>query len=50
MPRPLYPWGRRPRYPSDRRLDELQGRSGLYGGEKNLASVGNEWMDGVLIK
>jgi len=33
-PRPLYPRGKRPRYPLDRRLDGLQSRSGCGGEEK----------------
>jgi hypothetical protein len=34
-PRPLYLQGKSPRYPLDRRLGVLQGRSGRYGEEKN---------------
>jgi hypothetical protein len=35
MPRLLYPQGRRPWYPLDRRLDGPQGQSGCSGEEKN---------------
>jgi hypothetical protein len=35
-PRPLYPQGESTRYPLDRRLGELQSRSGLGGEEKNF--------------
>jgi hypothetical protein len=34
-PRPLYPQGKSPRYPLDRRLGEPQSRSGRGGEEKN---------------
>jgi hypothetical protein len=33
-PRPLYPRGKSPRYPLDRRLGGLQSRSGRFGEEK----------------
>jgi hypothetical protein len=35
-PRPLCPWGNRPRHPLCRRLGGLQIRSGFYGGKKNF--------------
>jgi len=35
-PRPLYPQGKRPQYPLDRRLGGTQGRSGHGGEEKNF--------------
>jgi hypothetical protein len=41
-PRPLYPWGNRPRYPLGRRLGGAQSRSRRYGEEKSLASAGNQ--------
>jgi hypothetical protein len=40
-PRPLYPRGKSPRYPSDRRLGGPQSRSGRYGEDKNFATAGN---------
>jgi hypothetical protein len=40
-PQPFYPREKRPRYPSDRRLGGLQGRSGWCGEEKNLSLVEN---------
>jgi hypothetical protein len=39
-PRPLYPLGKSPRYPLDRRLGEPQSRSGRCGEEKNLNFTG----------
>jgi hypothetical protein len=41
MPRPLYPWGKSPLYPLDRRLGGPQSWSGCYGEEKNLAPARN---------
>jgi hypothetical protein len=38
-PRPLYPWGKSSRYPSDRRLDGPQSRFGCREVEKNLLPV-----------
>jgi len=35
MPWPLYPWGKRPQYPFDRRLGGPQRWSGCSGKEKN---------------
>jgi hypothetical protein len=40
-PRPLYPRGKNPRYPLDRRLGWPQSRSGRYGNEKKRAPAGN---------
>jgi hypothetical protein len=40
-PRPLYPWGKSPRYPLDMRLGGLESRSGRCGEEKHLAPAGN---------
>jgi len=34
IPQPLYPWGKRPQYPLERRLGELQRWSGHGGEEK----------------
>jgi hypothetical protein len=42
-PRPLYPRGKRPRYPFDRRLGGLQSRSGRCGGKKFLTLPGLEF-------
>jgi hypothetical protein len=39
-PRPLYPWGKSPRYPLDRRLGGLQSRSGRCGEQKILDPTG----------
>jgi hypothetical protein len=39
---PLYPLGKSPRYPLDRRLGESQSRSGRCGEEKHLALPGIE--------
>jgi hypothetical protein len=41
-PRPLYPWGKRPQYPLDRRLGGPQSRFARYGEGKNLASIRNQ--------
>jgi hypothetical protein len=38
-PQPLYPPGKSPRNPVDRRLSRLQSRSARCGEEKNLYSV-----------
>jgi hypothetical protein len=35
-PRPLYPWGKSPRYPLGRRLGGLLKQYGHYGEEKSL--------------
>jgi hypothetical protein len=40
MPRPLYPRGKRPRYPLDRKLGGPQSRSGRSGEEKILDHTG----------
>jgi hypothetical protein len=40
IPRPLYPRGKSPRYPLDRRLGGPQNRSGRRGREKNRAHNG----------
>jgi hypothetical protein len=40
MPQPLYPRGKSPRYPLDRRLGGPQNRSGWHGEEKILAPTG----------
>jgi hypothetical protein len=39
MPRPLYPQGKSPWYPLDRRLGGLQSRSGRGGEEKNFQTL-----------
>jgi hypothetical protein len=39
-PRPLYPRGKSPRYPLDRRLGGPQSRSGRFGEEKILDPIG----------
>jgi hypothetical protein len=39
-PRPLYPWGKSPRYPLDRRLGVPQSRSGRRGEEEILDPTG----------
>jgi hypothetical protein len=38
MPRPLYPLGKSPRYPLDRRLGRFQNRSGQRGEEKKFCT------------
>jgi hypothetical protein len=52
MPRPLYPPGKSPEYPFDRRLGEPQSQSGGHGGEKILVPTGtrNEWRDEICTK
>jgi hypothetical protein len=41
MPRPIYPRGKSPWHPFNRKLCGLQSRSGHYGGKKTLVLAGN---------
>jgi hypothetical protein len=43
MSRPLYPWGKSPQYPLDRRLGESQNWSGWLGEEKKILDSSETW-------
>jgi hypothetical protein len=49
-PRPLYPRGKSPRYPLDRRLDGPQSRSGRFGEEKILDPTGTRIPDPSVVQ
>jgi hypothetical protein len=50
MPRPLYPRGKSPRYPLDRRLAEPQSRSGRRGEEKILDPTPDSNSDPLVVQ